>query len=835
MQCPSNTCKLSRRMINPTGPKSAYYMLVGEASGQHEDRLRKPFVGQSGDELNLYLRRAGIARNNCYVTNLLKCRPPKNRDPLPEEILACGCLLQQEVDEVDPSVIGAIGAFATRWFLGDVDLEMVHGLVFEKDGRLIVPLYHPSYGLHDTSKMAVIAQDFMALKSTDIHYCDTSPVNYCDSNPLDSLIVLEELIAIDTEWAEDRPWCLSYSCELNTSTVVMADDTRTLKAINEHVQNPTTTTILHNALYDLPVLSKMGIYPVNPIDTMIMAYLLQDEPQGLKPLAYRHAHMEMQSYKEVVGVANQDKAIRYLIEVMGREWPKPDTVFTWVKGEPHVKQPQNISKKVYGILRDVKKGADPWKRWNDIDVDGGRGMVEEVLGTLEYADLSEIPREDAIYYAARDADATFRIYPSLLRRIQEWKLEEVLKRDMGTIPMLLDMMSNGMKIDKEHFGMLSVLYGKRIVEIGMEIDKIAGRHVNPNSVGPSGQLPALLFDQLRIQTHKKSTDQKVLEVIKDAHPVVPLVIDFRKYTKLKTTYVDKLPGMADEASRVHTSFSITRTVTGRLASRKPNLMNQPVSSEEGLRIREGFVAEDGYSIVSIDFSQIEMRMAAHESEDTVMMRLFRDGKDLHAETAARIFGISIDAVDEKLHRYPSKRIGFGIIYGITPEGLFRELRANGINHISVEDCKRLIVEWFRMYQGVRDWMDRVRAHARMYEYVRDMFGRIRLVPEVKSALSYIREAGLRQAINAPEQMGAQGVIKEAMVQLVHIYREFGEDVRPLIQVHDDLTWEIRDSVLDVAIPVIQSVMNGCVKLKVPVLTDVKVGRNWRDLEKWKLN
>ena len=394
-----------------------------------------------------------------------------------------------------------------------------------------------------------------------------------------------QIIAIDTETVADSPWSIQWCSQVGVARMTLVEHkSEALKKLRNSLESPSTLTILHNALFDLRVLAEVGIHPHTFADTMVMAYLLGENSIGLKTLSYRHCNMELRSYKEVVGDASKKKALEYLVKVQEREWEDPDPVLEIRSGgEEHVRFPQNIHSKVSRLLKcfEADGGIDLREKWNAMD---GKGEVEKELGTVEPGYLSDIPLEDAVGYACMDADATFRLYPILWSMLQESGQEEVFWRDMGVIPMVMDMMEVGMGINKEHFYRLEEEYEEKADKLLRTIETLVGGCLNPGS--PPQVLAALRGRGLDIA----NTDARTL----DAHrgdELVRLIQDYRGCCKLCSTYISVLPGYADSGGRVHTSFSITRTATGRLASSNPNLQNQPVRSEDGRRIREGFVAE----------------------------------------------------------------------------------------------------------------------------------------------------------------------------------------------------------------------------------------------------
>ena len=856
-----NQCSLrsgAKRIVWGEGPYPASSMLIAEAPGHFEDVHGTPFypTAKAGMELDRILQSIHLPRQSLYITNLVKCHPPDDRDPKDSEILACGPWVLQEIEKVAPIIIGTVGRVSTRFFLGDVDMETCHGIPHLWEGIIIIPIYHPAAGLRDPKMMMQCWEDFRVFGATVRSPSSAIPVSdpYKDKedyylSDADKVLVClyhdePSIVAVDTETKDGGPWCLSYSYSPGVAGVIMKDDYEALYWLSLYLSQPHVTTLNHSAAFDLPVLAKMGVFPSSVVDTMVMAYLLQTEPQGLKPLAFRHLGMSMSSYSDMVGEATLSKSILYLEEVSRHEWPDPPLTVVTTKGVSKPKQPQNINRKVKGIFRDLDKNTstNPSIRWSKIPQEE-RTPIENKLGPMLPGYLSDIPLQDAIFYSARDADATIRLYPILLTKIMDLGLFPTLMRDMGAMLMVTDMMEAGFPIDKQRFYDLSYYFDRRMSSISDIISEFYAAPINP---GSPVQVHDLIYNRLGLKSKIRAksafaTDDKILAdlVHSDSSGMVQNIRDWRSYKKLKSSYSDVIPELADSDNRVHTTLRITRTDTGRLSSSSPNLMAQPVRTREGRFIRDAFLAPPGSSFVSNDYSQVEMRVVAHESQDPEMLKVFRDHLDIHSITASRMFGIPIGALDEMKHRYPAKRVGFGILNDISPQGLYRELIVGGASPSdwSVDECARLIREWFVIYRGVADWRQQVLSHARRHLYVKDMWGRIRWVPGVRASVHYVREESLRQAFNAPIQMGAQGIIKEAMGCLVPIYREFtkqGLIFRPLIQIHDDLVFEIQDDLIPVVVPIIKSVMERVAPfILVPLKVDSKSGKRWGSLTKIK--
>jgi uracil-DNA glycosylase family 4 len=813
-------------------------MAVGEAPGKAEDLTGNPFVGKAGKEYDNYLQLfTKIPRPKWYTSNVLKCRPPRNRDPLPKEIEACGKHLWNEVHLIRPKFIIAMGRTACEFFGITQSLDVVHGIPqpAEFDGlrTVVIPIYHPAWGLYETPKMIFLQRDFENVGK--IVRGEISADDWKDEHPdpeykessFGAFTFPGEVTTVDTEARYDgSTWSVQFSNDPGSGLLVRPDGKYMVTSKD---------LVVHNALYDIPHMGSVN-FDGNIKDTMVMAYLLQDEPQSLKALAYRHAGMEMLTYKEVIRDAQRKKSIQYLNTILSQEWPEPEPVLVWDKDKPRAKKPWPIHRKANRIKHDVTgKGADPWDRWHGIPLNEGRQVVEDRLGTMPVADLSDVPRLEAVNYACRDADATLRVYPALWSRIKYYDLEETFWMDMAITEMVIDMMKFGMPISVKRFERLASKFQKKMDELEEDIQRVAGRYLN---VCSDTQIRKLLFGDLKLKKRGKtpkgqpSTNQKVLEQLKDDHPVVQKILDHRKYEKLQTTYAIPLPAMSTD-SRIHPQILTTRTNTGRLASKSPNLQNIPVRSEDGRRIRDCFESLAGCDLLSADYSQIELRILAHESDEPTMVDVFMKGEDIHARTASEIFGIPQDQLDDYDHRRPAKTVNFGVVYGISPGGLVDSLAVGGNSKWDEERCAEFIGEWFKIYPGVKHYMKLQETHARRHGYVKDMWGRMRRIPEVKSAHKYIRQTGVRMAGNMGIQSGAQGVIKKAMAELTPYYKKVlgeGRITRPLIQIHDDLVWEVEEGMVMVWFYFIKNIMESVVNLRVPVLVDGKRGKRWGSMK-----
>lgn len=414
------------------------------------------------------------------------------------------------------------------------------------------------------------------------------------------------------------------------------------------------------------------------------------------------------------------------------------------------------------------------------------------------------------------------------------KLEEELKaKDMWEVyhtlelplmSVLAGMEFTGMKVDCAWLESFKILLEKELADLQTKIDQMAGSPVNVNSPRQLGQL---LFEQLGLPSVKKtktgySTDEEALAQIASLHPVVQQVLDYRANSKLKGTYVDNLLLMADDEERVHSYLDQTGTVTGRLSSSAPNLQNIPVRTEKGRQLRRAFVAGEGKVLLSVDYSQIDLRVLAHESADPVLVQAFLDGGDIHAQTAAQIFGVMPLMVTDEM-RSGAKAVNFGIIYGQGPLGLSQAL------NIPMRQAKEYIDNYFKNFQGVRRWIDENIAKARQNGFVKTMFGHVRYLPEFNMGVGRMASFAQRAAINTIVQGGSADIIKKAMVDVFKALH--GKDAKMIMQVHDELIFEVGEKELPDCLAIIKHCMQNAVKLRVPLIVSAKAGPNWYELKK----
>ncbi len=434
----------------------------------------------------------------------------------------------------------------------------------------------------------------------------------------------------------------------------------------------------------------------------------------------------------------------------------------------------------------------------------------------------ESPEERAALLAAE----TLALGKTLSARLRESDLLPVFRGiDMPLLPVLHRMEERGIRIDPEVFRGLSGELARDIAAIERKVAASAGSEFNINS---PRQLAFLLFEKLGLPPVKKtktgySTDVEVLEQLRNLHEIPSLVLEYRTMAKIRSTYVDVLPGMVDPRDgRIHTTFHQTQAATGRLSSSDPNLQNIPIRTELGRRIRAGFVAESGNLFVGADYSQVELRLLAHLSGDAELIRRFREGDDIHTATAAAVFRVTPSQVTEDLRRR-AKVINFGILYGMSPFGLSRELGIPG------KEAREYIEQYFGRYPGVRDYVEDVKASARKNGYVLTIMGRRRFLKDIDSRNKVLREAAERMAVNTPIQGSAADLIKLAMIHVDQEYREAGMEARLILQMHDELIVEAPGEEAKQAERILKEAMEGVKKLSVPLTVSVNRGKNWGEI------
>lgn len=461
--------------------------------------------------------------------------------------------------------------------------------------------------------------------------------------------------------------------------------------------------------------------------------------------------------------------------------------------------------------------------------------IESLIGSgRNQRSITVIPIAEVAPYAAADAEVCLQLLPLLQDELQQKNQTKLFQElEMPLIPILAKMEMTGISLDVNFLEQLSDELNSQMTEIEVKIFEEAGRNFNVNS---TQQLSSVLFDNLAITPPDRtrrtasghySTAASVLEELRDAHPIVEHILAYREIAKIRSTYADALPQQVNpRTGRVHTSFNQTGSVTGRLASSNPNLQNIPVRTEIGRQIRQAFVAEKGQTLLSVDYSQIELRIVAHISEDEAMLQAFRDDQDIHSATAAAIFGMKSADVTSDLRRR-AKAINFGLIYGMSPFGLTRT------TDLTLAEAENFVKAYFDRFPGVQRYLEETRQLAAQVGYVSTLLGRRRYFPQLAADASVSEQArarAIREAINAPIQGTAADIIKIAMIRLPQALREQQLKADMLLQVHDELVLECPQNELLKTAQIVQQIMQEAFELRVPLKTDAKAGTTWASMK-----
>jgi uracil-DNA glycosylase family 4 len=902
---------IGRRIVG-TGPIPCDLFICGEWASKDDASTGRPFSakGRRTNEIDRYLDGVRLpARHDCYCTVWVKewCGP--EGDYTSADFERDEPALITELQAVRPKYIICLGRHITQWFLGDVDMESSHAIpwylpidsprrtLFEHPEEVVIfPIYNPAAGFRSPELSAAVTYDFSQLEGVldgtigpRILYDDPIPnpvyEEVLDVETVDHIMLEANTIefSCDTEGWAHNVWSVQLTTRPGHAYIIRnrwkALVDRFVEWVNSDLQSveaggvPVYRFVFHSALHELNIFRAIGIDTryLTFDDTMQMAFVLQLEPQGLKPLGARHCNMKMDHYDDVMGDANFRLAQDWLLSCWENEqdgWETrcleeftrlTTTPYTDAKGKVHPGRRLSVHPKLpkSDLFKSVERclrSKDPRKLWGDQVLDRHIDARPQ-YGAMWAATLDHVPLDVALHYAGRDADCTHRLKPRLVERLAAANLSDTYQADLATIPLIDRMQQIGLKPDLAHFSRLSTDLGFEIVEIKTRIASqlLAGSEgysddaawsFNPNSTDHVGEL---LFERFGITSLKRtpggdpSTNDKVLEALeKDQRLPVgvrTLIGDIREYRevyKLKSTFVDQIPDFVDQYpydGRIHCTFRLTRVVSGRLAASHPNVLALPKHGKFAKRFREGFVSGDGAVLASWDLSQIELRVLAHLSQDPVLLHAFRTGIDLHATLAQRIFGVAPKDQDKSKHRLPAKAVNFGIPMGMTNIGLCLELRKNGVD-VSEDDAQRWLTETMTLYKDVPKYQQGKIAEARRYGFVTDLRGRRRYIGGIRSYDDAVRSEAERFAFSTPIQAGAQSVMKVAED---YVYRKIllprwkdGDRVEPLLQIHDDLLMECDKRILmglDTQMVYAMTQVPAYL-LTVPIETSGECGDNW---------
>jgi len=448
--------------------------------------------------------------------------------------------------------------------------------------------------------------------------------------------------------------------------------------------------------------------------------------------------------------------------------------------------------------------------------------------------MAQVSIADVTAYAGADADATYRLVGPLedeLRQREQWDLFREV--EMPSVEVLMEMEMAGVALDTDELMQISRSLYQRIIVLEKEIHRLADHPFNVNS---TQQLGVVLFEELGLPVKAKtktgySTRASVLEELRESHPIIDLVLEHRQLTKLKSTYVDALPLLVNvETGRVHTSYNQTGTVTGRISSSDPNLQNIPIRTELGRHVRRAFIAQEGWVLLGADYSQVELRIVAHMSQDPNLLAAFARGEDIHASTASTVFEVPLAAVTPQMRRI-AKTINFGITYGMGEYGLAQR------TELSLDQARQFIANYFSRYEKVKEYVEQTKTEARETGYVSTLLGRRRYFPELQAtsrAHGGMKRAAEREAINMPIQGSAADILKIAVVRLHNALKERKLAARMILQVHDELVLEVPQEELTPVARLVRSVMENAMALDAPLKVDLAAGENWEEMKAYQV-
>jgi len=441
--------------------------------------------------------------------------------------------------------------------------------------------------------------------------------------------------------------------------------------------------------------------------------------------------------------------------------------------------------------------------------------------------MSQVEVKEAADYACADADMTGQLAGLLKPELHQQGLWQLFSEvEMPLVPVLISMEMEGIALDKDLLRQMSHRLGEQLLKLESEIYDCAGHQFNINS---PQQLSSVLFEELKLPPARKtksgySTGAATLDELRGVHPIIEHILEYRQLTKLKSTYIDALPALLNsKTGRVHTSFNQTRTATGRLSSSEPNLQNIPVRGELGKQVRQAFIAPPGCYLLAGDYSQIDLRVLAHLSQDKSLISAFHRDEDIHASTAAQLFGVDTSQVTPDMRRL-AKTVNFGVIYGMSDYGLEQA------TELSREEATQFITSYFAQYPGVERYLESTKQQARSTGYVQTLLGRRRYIPEINSSNRQLREAAERMAINMPVQGTSADVVKVAMINLYQEMQKCRLKSKMLLQVHDELIFEVPQVEIEEMRQLVPQIMSTALELSVPLKVDIKTGKNWGEME-----
>jgi uracil-DNA glycosylase family 4 len=884
------------RIVSPTGPPRCNALAIGEAPGENEDRFGKAFIGKAGMLLDDYLEMAGLWRHSIRVTNIYPHWPgPGDPDPTPEQIASEIHLLKAEFETCQPKWVLLLGLVATRFFFGPkATIEALHGqpefpsqdrwkeLGFPGNGPpMMMAAYHPAAALRDPLMSARCLWDLQqfAKLAKGTWKADWAANTASVRKVLLTRAEVKETFidrpcAIDTEGTVEKPKMMSVYWGGDVAYVILAEDARYLRF------GPDAYAKYHYALYDLSVLKAMGVKPPAKFtDTAIKTFAGTFDPQGLKPLAWRRFRMPMRSYDDVVRPHFNKVAKKWLERAAAIDWPVPKARFIEDNnGVEKLYKPNGFQKRAKAMLGTLAKGEPGTKLeklWAEVDEPSSykderakvdfKSPAEAKLGPFPPFSIEHVPLKEAVDYAGDDAVATFRLDAVLEERLDRG-LRPVVEQDVAYLPLVQRMQEMGLPVNMARARAFSEELGQIVADRRAFIRRVTDKRVlNP---GSNQQVAAWLFaadggrqkaTRMTAGETRPTTDDRTLSILMHRDGTPPFIkrfcealTDYREAEKYKGTYVDPLFGRVphdcwysgvhvEECQRLHVPLRTTKVATGRLSAGDEegvpgltgsvNALAMPTRTDLGKRVRGLYEAPDGRMLLSADASQLEVRLTADLSNDPELCRIYREQRDVYVETSIKLFG-------SEAERQIAKVLTLAILYGMMGKSYHERLQAAGVFKFSREDCDQHIVEWFKLYKGVKVFMDTCATAARKYGYVATRAGRRRYLPNCRLTnreLFYVRAEAERQAGNTPVQGGAADYIKRAGIR---IWNWIGTlkpgTVEPLLQVHDEYILEVPEKNAKKYGAIVKRLMGSESEheweYRVPIQAKFAVAKTWAELK-----
>lgn len=836
-------------------------------------------MGKAGSVLSTFLSWHGLRRDKCFISNVVQYYGGSKIDgkdikPTKDDIARDEPVVLRELRMVQPRVVIAFGDLATSWFLpltaAEQPLVTLNGLPHlcerpDLPGLVVIPIVHPKDGLFNPRDaswtwlgLREAARYLKGGKDAPQVWKERTPDTTVSLVKPKRLQELTEMAAVDTEGSVAEPWCASFDYGTGHTSVVLAHDCDKLIFGGD--------IILHNAAHDLPVLKKLGVgLPrwSQVEDSMLAGAATSEHPYNLKALSYRLLGVKQNHYDRLVAPYLREAARDYILEVAAREWAPPAPFLTLDQKTKTWKEtnPQPLHKRAWATLKRLDKGVGDPVDWLSKLEGVERAAMREICGpvpTLSNA-IQFAPLEEAVQYAGLDAWATFRIHPLLIAFLTETNRLKAYRHDQYLSDALVEMHSTGLPFDVTRCVKIDAEFAVEEKRSEAQVKKLAG--VPTLNVRSSQQVSVILNDlgatgRKLTLSGNESTDEKELKKLQESPKTTPALrtfvdalLDNRGWGKLRSTYTKGLPKHVRNG-RIFPHLSVTTAVTGRFASEDPNLQNIPARNEAGMKIRSCFRAPKGYTLLSCDLSQIELRIAAHLGNDSVLLKVYKENGDIHEQTRLQLFKDrkdvhTKDPVALDFMRKPAKIVNFSALNLISDGGLHTQFLMAGVTSFSRDDAGRFLKGFWSLYSGLDQAVKDTEQFVRQHGYAATEEGKVRYLPMAR-LVEYpgIAAEALRHAWSQRVQGGAGAYLKRAIHRWSQSFRDACNKVTPtslLLQIHDELLALVKaDSVEDPRFIKVASLFKEMMesdpqKYRVPFKAEVKGGPSWGiEMKKMKL-